>query len=212
MEFFLATFTALFSVVNPFGAVPVFVSLTDEYEIKAKNRAALKSSLFMVGILTTFFFAGSFILDFFGIRLEDIRIAGGLLISNTAFGLLSNDRSHEGKRISKEVKQEGMEKDDITFTPMAMPLLSGPGSIALTIGFFEKTGGWWDYLYTVLAITAVALVTYLVLRSSRKINRVLGKGGMAALTKMMGFIILSIGVGMILKGLHPLVANMMGIQ
>lgn len=212
MEFFLATFVALFSVVNPLGAVPVFVSLTTEDSIARKNRLALKTSLFMITILTAFFFAGTFILDFFGIRIEDIRIAGGLLICNTAFGLLSNEKAHEGKRISQEVKQEGMEKEDISFTPMAMPLLSGPGSIALTIGFFEKTEGWIDYIYTVLAITAVALVTFMILRSSRRINKVLGKGGMAGLTKMMGFIILSIGVGMILRGLHPLVARMVGIE
>ena len=212
MDFFLASFVALFSVVNPLGAVPVFVSLTADQTIQIKNRQALKTSLIMIGILITFFFAGTFILDFFGIRIEDIRIAGGLLISNTAFGLLSNDKAHEGKRISNEVRQEGMEKDDISFTPMAMPLLSGPGSIALTIGFFEKTRGWTDYIYTLLAIVAVAGVTFIILRSSRKINRVLGKGGMAGLSKMMGFIILSIGIGMILRGLHPLVANMMGIE
>lgn len=166
----------------------------------------------MIGILTAFFFAGTFILDFFGIRIEDIRIAGGLLICNTAFGLLSNDKAHEGKRISHEVKAEGLEKNDISFTPMAMPLLSGPGAIALSIGFFEKTRGWTDYIYTVLAIVAVAFVTLIILRTSRKIHKVLGKGGMAGLTKMMGFIILSIGVGLILRGLHPLVARMMGFE
>jgi len=203
MEVLLATFSALFSVVNPFGATPLFVALTEDLDQAHRNEQALKSCVYMIAILIIFFFAGTFILQFFGIRLEDIRIAGGILIVRSAFQLLSPG-SHKGKIIDKEVKQEGMEKDDISFTPMAMPMLSGPGSIALTIGMFDKAKGYTEYIYIILAIVLVAFASYLILRSAIRLNKFLGKGGMAALSRMMGFIILSIGISMILNGLLPL--------
>ncbi len=204
MATFLATFSALFSVVNPFGAIPVFLSLTADLDKKTRNRQALKTVIYFMAILITFFFAGKFILNFFGIRIEDIRIAGGLLICSTGFGLLRPD-AHKGKRIDKDVRKEGIDKDDISFTPMAMPILSGPGSIALIIGFFNEAAGISEYVYTVLSVVILAGICYIILRSSDKINRVLGKGGMSALSRMMGFIVLSIGISMILNGLLPLV-------
>ncbi len=204
MEFFLATFTALFSVVNPFGATPLFLALTQEQDSKSRNDQALKACLYMIGILVTFFFAGTFILQFFGIRIEDIRIAGGILITKSAFALLSPG-AHKGKPIAKGVKLEALEKEDISFTPMAMPMLSGPGSIAITIGMFNRAKGPIEYLYMILAIILVAFLSYLVLRSAQKLNKFLGKGGMAALSRMMGFIILSIGISMILNGILPLI-------
>lgn len=208
MEILLATFSALFSVVNPFGATPLFIALTNDLDKKTRNEQALKASIYMIGILVVFFFAGTFILDFFGIRIEDIRIAGGILIVRSAFQLL-NPGSFKGKPIAKEVEQEGMEKDDISFTPMAMPMLSGPGSIAITIGMFNRARGISEYFYMILAIVLVALLSYLILRSAQRLNKFLGKGGMAALSRMMGFIILSIGISMILNGVLPLVDRML---
>lgn len=204
----MATFSALFSVVNPFGATPLFIALTTDLDKQTRNDQALKASLYMIGILVVFFFAGTFILEFFGIRIEDIRIAGGILIVRSAFQLL-NPGSYKGKPIAKEVEQEGMEKADISFTPMAMPMLSGPGSIAITIGFFDKARGFMEYVSMILAIILVALLSFVVLRSAERLNRFLGKGGMAALSRMMGFIILSIGISMILNGILPLVDNIL---
>lgn len=204
MEVFLATFSALFSVVNPFGAIPLFAALTEDLDKKARNEQAMKACIYMTGILIVFFFAGTFILNFFGIRLEDIRIAGGILIVRSAFQLLSPG-SHRGKEVHKDVKEEGMQKDDISFTPMAMPMLSGPGAIAVTIGMFDQAKGFMEYNSMVIAIILVAVASFCILFSAEKLNNFLGKGGMAALSRMMGFIILSIGVSMILNGILPLV-------
>jgi multiple antibiotic resistance protein len=209
MEVFLASFSALFSVINPFGATPLFVALTEGNDAKHRNEQALKACIYMVAILITFFFAGTLILDFFGIRVEDIRIAGGILICKSAFVLLSTD-AHKGKQIGKEVREESMDKEDISFTPMAMPMLSGPGSIALTIGMFKNADGGYDYGMMVLAIVTVAASSFLILRSAVRLNKFLGKGGMAALSRMMGFIVLSIGIGMILNGILPLLDQYFG--
>jgi multiple antibiotic resistance protein len=210
MEIFLATFSALFPVINPFGATPVFLVLTESLDSKARNEQALKACFYVVGILIVFFFAGTFILNFFSLRLEDLRIAGGIMIMRSGLNLLNPDDAHKGKKISKEVQDEGIDKEDISFTPLAMPLLSGPGSIAVVIGMYNRADGYTEFGYIVAAIIMVALVSYLILRSSQRLTRFLGKSGMAALSRMMGFIVLSIGVSFILNGILSLVTMYSG--
>ncbi|MGB3619247.1 MAG: MarC family protein [Catalinimonas sp.] len=203
---FLATFTALFSVTNPFGAMPVFVSLTRGYTHAAQRQQALKTCIYIVGVLVVFFFAGTFILKFFGLRLDDLRVAGGLLIIKSGLALLNPEGSERGgDRISEEVEQEGIDKADISFTPMAMPMLSGPGAIAVTISMNGASSSAIDQLMIVFSIVLVAAFCYLTLLFSPQMVRYLGKGGMAALARMMGFIVLSIGVSFVVDGLLSLI-------
>lgn len=199
----LAIFTALFSVVNPFGAIPIFLAITHDINNHERRKVALKACVYMIFILLVFFFAGTFILEFFGIRIEHIRIAGGILISITAFQLVTPG-SHKGKPVAKEVKQEGIEKDDVSFTPMAMPILAGPGAIAVIIGIFDQANATIEFINTIISVVLLAVLTYLILAYSEKIQRVLGKGGMAALSRMIGFIVLAIAVSMIMNGILPL--------
>lgn len=206
MEIFLATFSALFPVINPFGATPVFLVLTEALDKRSRNEQALKACLYVIGILVVFFFAGTFILNFFSLRIEDLRIAGGIMIMRSGLSLLNPEDAHKGnKRLSKEVQEEGIEKHDISFTPLAMPLLSGPGSIAVVIGMYNRANGYVEIGAIIAAIVLVALASYLILRSSQQFTRLLGKSGMAALSRMMGFIVLSIGVSFILNGVLSLV-------
>lgn len=202
IESFLAAFSALFSIANPLGAMPVFLMLSGDSSQTERRQQAIKIACFMVSILITFFFAGNFILHFFGIEIDHIRIAGGLLICISAMSLLGKE-AYKGKPLASEVKEEGIQKDDITFTPMAMPLLSGPGSIALMISMYGTSSkeGFIGIVGILLAVISVAIVTAIILIFSVKLNKFLGKGGMAALSRMMGFITLSIGISMILSGL-----------
>ncbi len=201
----LATFSALFPVINPFGATPVFLVLTESMDKQTRSHLALRACLYVIGILVTFFFAGTIILNFFGLRIEDLRIAGGIMIMRSGFSLLNPDEAHRGKHLSKEVQEEGMQKNDISFTPLAMPLLSGPGSIAVVIGMYDKVVGFHEIGSIIVSIILVAFASYLILRSSQEFTRFLGKSGMAALSRIMGFIVLSIGVSFILNGILSLV-------
>ncbi|MEQ9286210.1 MAG: MarC family protein [Cyclobacteriaceae bacterium] len=202
IETFLAAFSALFSVVNPLGAMPVFLMLTTGNSRPERRGQAIRIAIFMILILTVFFFAGNLILNFFGIQIDHVRIAGGLLICSSAMTLLGKE-AYKGKPLAKEVQEEGIQKEDITFTPMAMPLLSGPGAIALMISMYGSASsrGFIGVVGILLAILLVAITTFLILIFSGQLNRFLGKGGMAALSRMMGFITLSIGISMILNGL-----------
>jgi multiple antibiotic resistance protein len=203
MEILLATFSALFSVVNPFGAMPVFLTLTADDSPARRRDQALKACMYMILILAVFFFAGQYVLNFFGLRIHDLRIAGGLMIMKTGFDLLT-PKSDPGRKVSREVVEEGIEKNDISFTPLAMPMLSGPGAIAVSIGMFTATLTWLDILIIMISILLVATASFFILHFSHQLVRFMGKAGLAALSRIMGFIVLSIGVSFIVTALLAL--------
>jgi multiple antibiotic resistance protein len=111
--------------------------------------------------------------------------------------MLAAPRQEAGERRRRE---EARAKSDISLTPLAMPMLSGPGSIALTIGFTSLAGHWLDYVAIVLGIVIVAVISYFTLRLSGQMVRLVGANGMNALTKFMGFLLLCIGVQFIVNG------------
>jgi multiple antibiotic resistance protein len=117
MELFFAVLASLFSVVNPMGAVPVFLAMTPNYTVQERTKAAMHTSLWFVVILSVFFFAGTSILSFFGISLNAMRIAGGLVILSSGYALLSG-KFAESRAINKKVKEEALEKHDISFSPI----------------------------------------------------------------------------------------------
>lgn len=195
----IASFTSLFSVVNPIAAVPVFLSVTEDNTDKERRRIAKKTTLYMFIILATFLLAGTYILSFFGISLSGMRIAGGLVILRSGFSMLNPDKG--GRKLTEEDKAAGQEKDDPSFSPLAMPLLSGPGSMAVVIGLGSQALSVSDYAIGVTAVFMCALIAYGMLSVSPWIVRVVGKSGMTAMTRMMGFIALSIGVQFIINGI-----------
>jgi multiple antibiotic resistance protein len=190
MEILLATFTTLFSVVNPFGAMPVFLTLTSHDTGSERLSTAFRACLYMVAILSVAYLGGQYILNFFGINIQHLRIAGGVLLMRSAFDLLTPGANRD--RVGPDTLEESAHKDDISFTPLAMPMLSGPGSMAICIGLIRPT--YFDKAMTIAGFGLVALASFVVLASSLRLTRVLGKPGMAALARIMGFITLAIGV------------------
>ncbi|NDK54540.1 MarC family NAAT transporter [Pontibacter fetidus] len=203
MDILLATFTALFTVVNPFGAMPVFLTLTHDDASSDQKQQALRACIYMALILIVFFLAGQYVLAFFGLRIHDLRIAGGLMILKAGFELLSS-KAHRGKKVSKGVVKESLHKEDISFTPLAMPMLSGPGAIAVCIGMYKPTMNYTELGLIVLAILLVATVSCLILIFSHSLLRFLGKAGLSALSRIMGFIVLALGVNFIVSGIQAL--------
>lgn len=194
-----ASFTSLFSVVNPLAAMPVFLSLTDRYGERERIQTAKKASIYMLGVLLTFLLIGTYILIFFGISLAGIRIAGGLIIMRAAYSMLNPERG--GRKLTDEDEAAAKEKEDISFSPLALPLLSGPGSIAVVIGFATQADGVNDYLIHGVAVIMVVLITYIILRLAPISARYIGPGGLNVLTRLMGFIVLAISVQFILSGI-----------
>ncbi|MGM0547307.1 MAG: MarC family NAAT transporter [Bacteroidota bacterium] len=195
---FIAAFTSIISVANPLAAMPVFLSLTERNNDRERINIAKKSSFYMFLVLIIFLLAGTYIMSFFGISLSGIRIAGGLIILRAAYAMLNPDVSE--KKISDEAQEAAKDKQDISFSPMAMPMLSGPGSIAVVIGLASQAEGIMDLLIMSVAIVLVALISYGVLRLAPFSAKYIGPTGMNAITRMMGFIAMAIGVQFILNG------------
>lgn len=202
-ELFLSVFAALFSVVNPLGAIPVFLAMTPSHTTAERNSTALHASIYFFLILVAFFFAGSAILGFFGITLTSLRIAGGIIIFGSGAQLLSGTMS-KSRTISKEIKAEALVKEDISFTPLAMPLLSGPGSISLMIGYFSNFPDVVSRGVIVGSLVSVTAIVFIILRTSPLIYRVLGAAGIRAISRIMGFIVMAIGVELITSSIGEL--------
>lgn len=195
----IASFTSLFSVVNPLAAMPVFLSLTEENTEAERRRTARKASIYMFLVLVIFLLIGTYILSFFGISLSGMRIAGGLIILRAGYSMLNPEKG--GRKLSKEDRDAAMEKEDVSFSPLAMPLLSGPGSIAVVIGFGSQAQGTVDYIISAVAVFMTAFIAFGILRVSPWLVKYIGKSGMAVMTRMMGFIALCIGVQFIINGI-----------
>lgn len=210
MGLFFATFSALFSVVNPLGAMPVYLALTQNDSPGWRRVQLRKAAIYLACILVVFFLVGTYILNFFGITIEGLRIAGGLIITKSGLDLLRSKGSYEkGRAITKKVKEEALHKTDISFSPLAMPMLSGPGSISLLISLALEISAFWEYAAIIGAIVAIAVVSYLILRISPKLVRFLGESGINSLSRMMGFIVLAIGIQFITNGVIPMLKEIL---
>ncbi len=207
IEIFIAVLAKLFSIVNPFGVVPMFLTMTSQYEEKERRRLILSTCLYFIGILLVFFWGGAYILSFFGLSINALRIAGGLVILNSAFAL-QNDKFAENRGVDETMQKNAMQAPDIAFSPLAMPMLSGPGSISLLIGFFAEYEKWEERLLITGVILITGLIVYLVLRSAPLLYRFLGASGLKAGSRIMAFITMAIGVQYIISGVVALVKSL----
>lgn len=198
-HFFLTTFIALIVIIDPPGVVGIFLSITEGDDLKTQRKQAFKAALYTFVILVVFFFAGTYILDFFGITLDAIRIGGGLIIVGIGFQLL---RPQEEHKHSAQEREESSRKEDVSFTPLALPLLAGPGALAVVIGASTKTQAmpWLSYILILAAILLAVIVAWICLREANLLLKILGKNGMGALTRIMGFLLICIAVQMMIQG------------
>jgi multiple antibiotic resistance protein len=195
-ELVLGTVIALLPLINPLAIAPTFLALTEGDTPARRNRQLLMACVYMIVILVCFLVGGTFIMGFFGISIPGLRIAGGLLVAGIGSGMLMSAPREAETAASAAARA----KSDIAFSPLAMPILSGPGAIAVTIGFTSLARNWTDYLAIILGILTVAVLVYITLRLSGRVVRVIGQTGMNALTKIMGFLILCIGIQFVVNG------------
>jgi multiple antibiotic resistance protein len=203
-QLILGTAVALLPVINPIASTPVLLAITEGDTEERRAQQVRMGCLYMVVILVGCLFGGGLIIRFFGISIPGIRIAGGLLVSGIALSMLATPREDAGEHRRRE---EARTKRDIALTPLAMPMLSGPGSIAMTIGFTSLADHWLDYAAIIIGIVIVAAISYVTLRLSGRMVRLIGANGMNALTKFMGFLLLCIGVQFVVNGIIGIATN-----
>jgi multiple antibiotic resistance protein len=191
----IATFLALFPIVNPFGGIPTFFALTSNFAKPERNHTAHKVALYVFAILVVFLFFGRFVLNFFGISLPVLKIAGGLIVANTAWGMVTAT-----SRITSAESADAVTKEDISLTPMAMPILSGPGSIGVVMGLAAHTDSMVAYAGMIIGIAALALSVCLFLRLGGPLVARLGPSAVGAINRIFGFLILAIAVQLVWDG------------
>ena len=200
----VVTFIGILPIANPFSTAVVFLTITERFSEERRRQQALLACVYMAGVLITFLLLGSLIMNFFGISIPGLRIAGGLIVARIGFGMLNPTPENE---MPEESREEAVRMDDVAFTPLAMPMLSGPGSIAVTIGMATEADGVGENLAIVVGIGLVALVSWLVLRASARVVRALGATGMNAMGRIMGFLLICIGVQFIVDGTHDILSS-----
>lgn len=204
MELFFILFGALFSVLNPIGTVPIFVGLTQDYTERERSKVSLITGLNVFVILIISFFIGQYVLTFFGISISALRITGGIIIASSGFSLL-NGKFSRNRGINKKVEEDLNSRNDISLTPLAMPMLAGPGSISLLIAFYQEHHLPSEIISSTLAILAVSLVIFLILKSAHYLAKILGASGIVAISRIIGFLTIAIGIQYIISSILSII-------
>jgi multiple antibiotic resistance protein len=204
MEFYIYLLASLFSVLNPIGTVPIFVGLTTDYTKKERSRVALLTGINVFIILVISYFVGQYLLSFFGITINALRIAGGIIITNSGFSLLNKNFS-KSRGINKEVEEDIQNRNEIALTPLAIPMLAGPGSISLLIAYYQDHHSTMDMILAVLSILTVAGLIFFILRSAHYLSRILGSSGIVAISRIVGFLTIAIGIQYIISSLLSII-------
>ncbi len=204
MELILAAIAALLPIINPFSTAPLFLAMTEGYTETERADQAKRGVIYMICILTAFLVGGSFIMNFFGLSLPGLRIAGGILVAGVGMRMLYPKDNHDQ---TPAEETEAKAKPDIAFTPLAMPSLSGPGAISVTIGLTSLATSAWDYVSIFIGILLVSAIVFAILRASTKLVRFLGVNGLHAMTKIMGFLILCVGIQFVVNGVRGIASD-----
>lgn len=188
---------AMFPIINPVGHAPMFYAMTEGDTPGFRRRMAGKTAFYTTVILVISLFAGDALLRFFGVTLDDLRIAGGLLIAAAAWTMLGNN-----SRVTASEHQAACDKEDVSLTPMATPILAGPGAMSLAVGLTAYGKSPAAYGGYVAGFVVIGLITLVSLRFSDLLVRVMSPNTLGALNRILGFFILAIGVNLMIDGVN----------
>ncbi|ETI65970.1 MarC family protein [Neobacillus vireti] len=200
----LKVIISFFAIMNPIGNIPIFISLTNGYSQQQKKRTARKAAIVSLCILTGFLLLGKFIFAMFGITIHAFRIAGGILIFGIAFNLL-HAKTSKAQTPHSEEKEEAELKEDISITPLALPIMAGPGTIA-TVMTHAHSHHLSNLIIVFVSFSLVLALSFVLFSYSSPIIAKLGQGGLNIITRLMGLILAVISIQMIaegIKGLFP---------
>jgi multiple antibiotic resistance protein len=194
----VVAFGSLFSIVDPFSALPVFVALTGEKPREYQSRTALRASLTCFVVLSVFAAAGSFIFKFFGITIPAFKVAGGILLFGVALDMMR--AQHSETRTTKEEETE--KHEDVGLIPLGLPLLSGPGAIAAVMVLAGQAESTASRVGVHVAILGIGASAFLILRSAAVVGKLLGTTGIRVIGRLMGLILAAIAIQFVIDGAH----------
>ena len=205
LPFALLCFTSFFTLTNPLGTMPVFLTMTDGMNDHERKAIVRRATIVSFITLMVFTFSGQFLFKFFGISSNGFRIAGGFIIFKIGFDMLQA-RYSNAKLKEEEVKTYA---DDISITPLAIPMLCGPGAIANAIMLMDDASTL-SLKGTLIGIIAlVYFITFLILQASTRLVRILGETGNNVMMRLMGLILMVIAVECFVSGLKPILIDIL---
>lgn len=203
-EFFVEAFGALFAIMNPFLVLPMFLSLTDGATAGEQRATGLRVVFFAAILCAVIAAAGTTVLDFFGISVNDFRVGGGLVLLLMGLNMLQGERNtaHQGTPVERKFQEE---LSTISFYPLAFPMAVGPGTITVLILYSFRAGSNMPRVAAlVAAVAAVLLILGMVLFFAAAIGHILSQNLRAIITRLMGMILIAIAVSMVAAGLKVL--------
>ena len=205
LPFALLCFTSFFTLTNPLGTMPVFLTMTNGMNDHERKAIVRRATIVSFITLMVFTFSGQFLFKFFGISSNGFCIAGGFIIFKIGFDMLQA-RYSNAKLKEEEVKTYA---DDISITPLAIPMLCGPGAIANAIMLMDDASTFTLKGTLIGIIALVYFITFLILQASTRLVRILGETGNNVMMRLMGLILMVIAVECFVSGLKPILIDIL---
>lgn len=201
----LLCFTSFFTLINPLGTMPIFLSMTTELSVADRNKTAKKASIVALITIIAFAFTGQLLFKFFGISVHSFRVVGGVIFFMVGMDMLQA-RLGRVKIKENEIKSY---VTDISITPLAIPMICGPGAITNSIVLMEDANTLAKQIVLIGSIFFIIFLTYTILYSSSKLTKLLGETGINVMMRIMGLIVMVIAVEFLFSGLKPLIVDIL---
>lgn len=206
-SFSLLAFTSIFFIVDPIAILPVFLALTANQTRDERRRTALRASVVAGGVLIVFSLLGMLIFKLFGITIGAFRIAGGILLLRVALDMLHGQTSRT--KSTAEDRAEASERDDVAITPLAVPQLAGPGSIA-TVTLMANPGDFsWKVIPVLVSVVLTCAASWLLMVGAERFQRWLGDTGTRILMKLMGLLLAAVAIQFVAQGVQELLPSIL---
>jgi multiple antibiotic resistance protein len=207
-SFVVVTLSAIFFVVDPFAAVPIFLAITQGDSDDKKRLMARRAAIATTITLLIFAGTGGLIFRIFGITLGAFRIAGGILLLLMALDMVRAQTSRV--RLDPQEEKDGMTKEDVAIIPLTFPMLAGPGAIATTMVLMnDAAGDWFRVAVVILSIVVTGLAAWLILRSALPLERRLGRTGLNVMTRVMGLVLAAVAVQFLVNGVRDVLPDIL---
>ena len=207
-EFALLSFISMFTMVNPIGVVPVFTAMTAKLSPRESHRVARKATFTGAVILLAFALTGQWIFRFFSISVDSLRVAGGVIFFVMGYEMLQARLTRT--QFDDETTHEYI--NDISITPLGIPIICGPGAITTSILLMNESHTMMEQGVVLGIILGIMLLTYLLLIGAKQVTHVIGENGNKVMLRLMGLIVMVIAVEFFFAGLTPIVREMLDIR
>lgn len=208
ISFGLLCITSFFTLINPLGTMPVFMSMTADLTVDERNKTAKKASVVSFFTIIAFAVTGQLLFNFFGISVNSFRVVGGVIFFIMGMDMLQARLGHV------KIKDDEVKKyiTDISVTPLAIPMICGPGAITNAIVLMEDATTFLKKSVLLVSISLIMMLTYFILYSSSRLIKLLGQTGINVMMRIMGLIVMVIAVEFFFSGLKPIVLDILNGQ